>query len=139
MPSVKPTSQTTRTLIYIVDDEPNIGEVVQEILQREGFDAVYFSNPLNALEELANSSRKPDMLLTDYVMQPINGIELMLKCRALQPGLKTLLFSGNVNGRITDQYNQRPNVFLEKPFQPKNLMQAVRNLLNMSPDGAFDG
>lgn len=137
-PSLVNPGTLTKTLVYVVDDERNIADVVQQILAREGFEAVVFSNPIEALDALTKTTHKPEVLVTDFAMEPMDGMELIIKCRAVHPSIRTLLFSGNVNGRITDLYSQRPNVFLEKPFQPDNLVQAVRNLLSMPSDGAYD-
>lgn len=117
-------------LVYVVDDERIIAEVVQEILRHEGMEVEVFSDPAAALKAFANATRKPDMLVTDYVMKPLNGMDLMLRCRAINPNLRTLLYSGNVSGQITDLYAQKPNAFMEKPFQPAALVQTVRRLLN---------
>jgi len=115
-------------LIYVVDDERLIADVVREIFEMEGFKVQAFSDPLTA-NTFSESSRKPDVLVTDYVMQPLTGMELMQKCRALQPGLLTVLFSGNVTSKITELYAQKPNAFVAKPFQPSVLVQVVKELL----------
>ena len=116
-------------LIYVVDDERLIADVVREIFEMEGFKVQAFSDPLTAWNTFSESSRKPDVLVTDYVMQPLTGMELMQKCRALQPGLLTVLFSGNVTSKITELYAQKPNAFVAKPFQPSVLVQVVKELL----------
>ena len=76
------------------------------------------------------------MLLTDYVMKPLNGMELMQKCRAVEPKLRTVLFSGNVSEKITDLYSQKPDAFVPKPFQPPALVGIVRQLLAAPHDQA---
>ena len=116
-------------LLYVVDDEKLIAEVVREIFEIEGFKVQAFSDPVAAWNAFSESSRKPDILVTDYVMKPLTGMELMQKCRALHPGLLTVLFSGNVTSKITELYAQKPNAFISKPFQPAALVQVVRQLL----------
>ena len=117
-------------LLYVVDDERLIAEIVERIFEIEGFKVQAFSDPLEALKAFSESARKPDVLLTDYVMKPLNGMELMQKCRALHPGLRTVLFSGNVTEKITDLYAQKPNAFVAKPFQPAALVNIVRQIIN---------
>lgn len=116
-------------LLYVVDDEKLIAEVVQEILEGAGYEVKVFSDPVSALNSFAESARKPDMILTDYVMKPLNGMELLQKCRTLHPALLTVLFSGNVTDKITDLYAQKPNAFVPKPFQPSALVRLVQQLL----------
>ena len=120
-------------LLYVVDDERLIAEVVQQIFQLEGYQVEVFSDPLEAFNAFSAAARKPDVLLTDYVMKPINGMELVQKCRTVDPSILTILLSGNVSGKITDLYVQKPNAFVAKPFQPGALVQLVRELLENRP------
>ncbi len=116
-------------LIYVVDDEAMIGEVVEVILQLEGYQPKFFQNPMNALEALATAETKPALLLTDYIMSPINGMELIERAKALEPLLKTILYSGNVGQEIMQVYSVKPDSFLSKPFLPKTLVSLVQSIL----------
>lgn len=123
---------TVDRLLYVVDDEKLIAEVVREIFEMEGFKVQAFSDPTAAWNAFCESARKPDILVTDYVMKPLTGMELMQKCRAMHPTLLTVLFSGNVTSKITELYAQKPNAFVAKPFQPAALVQVVKQLLQSS-------
>lgn len=116
-------------LIFIVDDEPMIGEIVASILDLEGFRACVFTDPAKALAAFGAANPKPALLLTDYVMPPMNGMELIHRCRTMHPALKTILFSGNVTEDITQIYVFKPDAFMEKPFLPKTLVDLVREVL----------
>src|SRR5258708_67508 len=83
-------------LVYVVDDESMIGEVVEVILQLEGYEARFFQNPCVAYEAFLQANPRPVLLLSDFVMTPMNGMELIDRCRQVDPGLKTILCSGNV-------------------------------------------
>lgn len=122
-----------RRLLYVVDDERLIAEVVQLALESDGFEVKAFSDPSAALDAFSHATPKPDVLLTDYVMKPLNGMELVQKCRALHPALRTVLFSGNVTGQITDLYAEKPDVFVPKPFQASAIARIVRELLERRP------
>src|SRR5258706_12063113 len=75
--------------IYVVDDELMIGEVVQVILRLEGFKPKFFADPEKALQSFLEEETKPALLLTDYLMSPINGMELIDRCKKHHPDLKT--------------------------------------------------
>ena len=107
--------------IFVVDDEVMVGEIVQTILCLEGFEVSFFSDPIEAFRALLIADPKPDLLLTDYVMTPMNGMELIEQSRAVQPGWHTILYSGNVGEEILRQYDFQPEAFLTKPFLPKTL------------------
>ncbi len=116
-------------LVYIVDDESRIGEVVEVVLKLRGFRPRFFTDPEAALHALIHEDPKPALLLTDFLMNPINGMELIERCKKLQPRLKTILYSGNVGDEITQYYLVKPDGFVSKPFLPATLIATVRKVL----------
>ena len=116
-------------LVYVVDDESMIGEVVEVILKLKGFRPRFFTNPETALQALIQEEPKPDLLLTDFLMSPINGMELIERCKRVRPDLKTILYSGNVGAEIMEYYSVKPDGFVSKPFLPKTLVGIVKSVL----------
>lgn len=116
-------------LIYVVDDDLLLGQIVETILVMEGFRVRLFDDPAVALTHFQSEVEKPDLLVTDFVMRPYNGMELIQKCRALEPKLRSILYSGNAPAQITDLYAVKPNAFIAKPFLPKNLVRLVESVL----------
>jgi DNA-binding NtrC family response regulator len=123
-------AQKMATVIYVVDDEPMVGEVVEILLQMEGFQPKLFQDPAVALMDFLAANPRPSLLITDFVMGSMNGMELIDNCKRIQPDLKTILFSGNVGEKITSSYSVKPDRFVGKPFQPKVLIEVIRSLLN---------
>ena len=131
-PSSELTSSRTSSrdiLIYVVDDESMIGEVVEVILKLKGFQPKFFTEPEVAFQSIVNDDPKPDLLLTDFLMSPINGMELIERCKRVQPELKTILYSGNVGEEIMQYYSAKPDGFVSKPFLPKTLVSVVNSVL----------
>jgi DNA-binding NarL/FixJ family response regulator len=62
-------------------------------------------------------------------MSPINGLELIERCKRVDPSLRTILYSGNVREEILQFYRVKPDGFLSKPFLPKALVDMVQNIL----------
>ncbi|MFO1499765.1 MAG: response regulator [Verrucomicrobiota bacterium] len=124
-------------LIYVVDDEPMIGDVVQIILRMDGYCPKFFQDPELALQALIGQPAKPSLLLTDFRMSPINGMELIDRAKNHFPTLRTILYSGNAGEDILEQYRVRPDAFLRKPFLPRTLLSLVRSTLKGSGPSAL--
>ncbi|MBI4664618.1 MAG: response regulator [Verrucomicrobia bacterium] len=124
-----PRASGREILVYVVDDESMIGEVVEVILKLKGFRPRFFTDPELAYETIMHEEPKPDLLLTDFLMSPINGMELIERCKRIQPGLKTILYSGNVGEEIMQYYAAKPDGFISKPFLPKTLVSVVNSVL----------
>lgn len=133
--SNRPTLDKSATLVFVVDDAPLIGEVVEAFLRMEGYPVRFYENPEVAWKAFQEASPRPKMLITDYAMQPFHGIELIDRCLKVEPGLKTILISGNVTENIVQQFAVKPDYFIPKPFQSKELLSAVASLLTVGHYG----
>jgi DNA-binding NtrC family response regulator len=115
--------------VFVVDDEFIIASTLATILQRNGFDAVSFTDPLEALS--AAQQRAPDLLITDVVMPTLSGIDLAIRVRELSPQCKVLLFSGQAataNLLQAAQANGHDFELLSKPIHPTDLLKKIRNV-----------
>ena len=116
-------------VVYVVDDEPMVGDVVQAILKMGGYESVLFADPNTAFQALSEANPKPTLLLTDFQMPQMTGRELIQHCKKVHPALKTILYSGNVQEETVAFYPTRPDGFLRKPFTPKTLIDLVQSVL----------
>ena len=116
-------------LIFIVDDEPMLLELASAILEDEGYRLRTFRDPELALQAYVAAQPRPGLVITDYAMQPMNGMELLEKFRQLNPSQKVLLISGTVAEDIYQGSPIQPDRFLAKPYQAHQLSQLVRELL----------
>lgn len=116
-------------LVVIVDDEAMIGEMIGTILGFEGYRTQVFRNPELALQSILAADKMPDLLLTDFAMGELNGLELIRRSREKFPSLKALLISGTIHEDEIAQQNVQPDGFVPKPFQTELLIFAVRQVL----------
>ena len=116
-------------LVFLVDDELMVGEVVVAILKLGGHQIRWFQDPIKALEGFRDSDPKPDLLLTDYKMPQMTGRELIQRCKEAHPALKTILYSGDVQEDTAALYKAKPDRLLRKPFVPNTLLDLVKQVL----------
>jgi CheY-like chemotaxis protein len=116
-------------LIYVVDDEPMLLELATVILEPQGYDIETFRDPETALQKFTAARPRPNLLITDYAMHSMNGMQLIEQFRRLEPRQKILLVSGTVGEDIFATTPTRPDCFLAKPYQADQLASIVKDLL----------
>lgn len=112
--------------VLVVDDEPGVRAFMAETLREAGYDAHEASDVGVALMRL--DSDPPDLLLTDYSMPGMNGLELAERGRAKTADLKVLIVSGYADAEALEASAARP-ALLRKPFDERELIQAVETVL----------
>jgi len=124
----KPT-QKPGALIFVVDDEPMLLELATVILEPEGYRIETFRDPEKALQTYSTAKTRPDLLITDYAMHSMNGMQLVEQFRRINPKQKILLVSGTVGEDIFGESPSKPDRFLAKPYQAAELTNIVKELL----------
>jgi CheY-like chemotaxis protein len=126
-----PTSAEVQARILIVDDHPNTGATLARIL--EGIHtSVKILTALNGHEALAIVGEGVDVLIVDYLMPDMTGLELIERLRALpirQPA-RTILISAHYNPELVE-LSRRVLVddYLIKPVYPKQIRGLVEDVL----------
>ena len=127
--SLAKSHQTDRApvTIFVVDDEPVLLDLAATILQPLGFNVRTFRNPKQALAEYP--AAKPSLVVTDYAMGEMNGLDLLRECKRINPGQKTILLSGTVMEDIYADSLIKPDRFLAKPYQISELVESIQALV----------
>jgi len=130
-PDMKSSASTARrkALIYIVDDEPLLSDLAEASLQPAECEVKQFKDPELALKTFLGANPKPDLILSDYAMDKMNGLELIQKCKAAKPDLKAILISGTAGADILVDAPVKVERFLGKPYQPAALLELARAVL----------
>lgn len=121
-------SDTTRpATVFVVDDEPMLLELSAIILKPLGCEVRTFRDPESALKEF--TAHPPDLVITDYAMGRMSGMDLVRECRRQKPDQKMVLISGTVDEHIFSEAVVKPDRFLTKPYQFSDFISCVRDLL----------
>ena len=121
--------QSNRALIYLVDDEPMLLELASVMLAPLGYRIETFHAAKAALRAFKAAEAPPALIITDYEMDAMTGLDLMEACRQIQPRQKFLLVSGTVGPDIFEAGPVKPARFLAKPYQSKQLIDLVEEVL----------
>jgi hypothetical protein len=118
-------------IVMIVEDEPAVRRLAKDVLVTAGYTVLEASNGKEALE-LSEAHDEPlHLLLTDVVMPGMNGRDLARRMLETRPGLRVLFTSGYTDLTVVEEALADPRTaFLQKPFSPPRLTQAVRDLLD---------
>ena len=119
---------TDAKLIYVVDDEPMLLELASVILQPLGYAINTFRDATSALQAYTAAKSFPALVITDYSMHAMNGMDFIKACRQIHPRQKVLLISGTVGEDIFRDAPEKPNQFIAKPYHAKQLIEAVQAL-----------
>ena len=124
-----PAATHAAPLIFGVDDEPVFAGIVGEPLQMEGYRICVFHDSKTAVEALSNSPVKPDLLLADFKMPGLNGLELLARGKSPIRSLKTIRISGMASELILGEHGFHPDLCVSKPFPVATLLKSVRRTL----------
>ncbi|MDR4988873.1 MAG: sigma-54 dependent transcriptional regulator [Bacteroidales bacterium] len=117
--------------ILVIEDDPVSRTLVSEILKKSGFQAIVAKNGPEGIELAANN--KPDLVITDYQMPGMTGVEVLSRLKELNPLLPVIMLTAYGDASLTIKSMQSGAFdFIEKPINPKELVQVVRNGLKAS-------
>ena len=117
--------------VAIIDDEPDLAYLFKEALsQIDGVQVFAFTDPLLGLEHFQTNHHYYKVLISDYRMPTMTGIELLSKIKDVNPATTRILMSAF---EVTDELFEECNCvdkFLQKPILMTDLINEVRMLVN---------
>jgi DNA-binding NarL/FixJ family response regulator len=126
------TNQFTGKLL-LVDDDPSLVLLLKDYLEFQGYQVMTVNNGCQALDILEKDV--PDMIICDVMMPEVDGYEFVDKLRKRQDvGWIPVLFLSAL-GQSLDRIkglNLGANVYMNKPFEPEELLAQVKSTLNQS-------
>lgn len=124
-------SQTmTGKKVLVVDDEIHIVHVVAIKLRNNGYEVITASNGSEAFDLACQ--HKPDIIVTDYQMPVMSGLELIEKIRRHEEtkSIPAILLTARSFAIEQGQQEQlQISQCLSKPFSPKELLRCIEDVL----------
>ena len=114
--------------VLVVDDETHVRSMIGSTLERKGYEVQLASSVREALEALELNTY--DLVLTDIVMQDLNGIALLEKLHAQQPNLPVVMVTAIHDISVAiDSMRRGAYDYLLKPFERDHLISTVERAL----------
>ena len=111
--------------VLLCDDDDDVRRFLGELLRSNGYIVHETSNAGDAFRILEKRGMV-DLLIVDYAMPGIDGVQITRQAGQQHPSLKTLLITGDASA-VDDEVKGVP--LLRKPFRPAEFSQIVANIL----------
>jgi DNA-binding response OmpR family regulator len=121
-----------RRRILVVDDDPDIFEIVQVNLEGAGFDVIGASNGVEALRRIRRDNA--DLVVLDVLMPEMDGWEVLREVEAdpRTAGVPVIMLTcKSEDSDILRGLEEGAVEYVTKPFYPENLIASVKILLNV--------
>ncbi len=119
--------------IVVVDDDSIVTSAFSTLLKVEGFsDAHFFNNPEEAIEFL--KSNTPDLVISDFLMPEMNGLEFLTKVKELYPEVSRILLTGYADKENAIKAINEVGLYryIEKPWDNDDLIINIKNGIERS-------
>lgn len=122
----QPTPEGTERILFVEDNAEQL-EVITRALTRLGYDVTKAHGGLEAMDILT-SGQPFDMVVTDYDMPDITGVDLARTIGQIRPGLPVLLVSGGQDAALAAHGESAVAQMVFKPYTGPVLARAMRNI-----------
>ena len=117
--------------ILAIDDDSIIRTLLTNILSKAGYEVITAADGESGLELAATTN--PDLVVTDFQMPGLTGLDVVTELQRTQPGLPVILLTAHGDVALTIKSIQLGAYdFIEKPIQMQELLDVIRNGLEVS-------
>jgi CheY-like chemotaxis protein len=118
------------SVVLVIDDEPVVRKVVEDVLSRQGMRVLTADNGESGVELFREHSKIISVVVLDLQMPMMGGEEALPLLHQIQPDVPVILSSGFDESEATRRFSAfKPAGFLQKPFTARHLISAIAALL----------
>ena len=119
--------------LLLVEDDPQMRALAVRVLSDCGYDVTVAPDAETAMAEVASGGLDPALLVTDFILPGVTGLQMAQSLRAEKPGLRVLCMTGQADRVSSSSRRQQGFGLIEKPFTAQALARAVRDALDRQP------
>jgi DNA-binding NtrC family response regulator len=113
----------------VVDDEPSILGVLEELLNRQGFKVFTAKNGKDAIDLAAKN--EVDLVLLDMAMPILNGIETLIELKKIKPDILVIMMTAYRDAeKVVEALKSGACDCIFKPFDLKNVIESIKSTLS---------
>jgi FixJ family two-component response regulator len=119
-----------KACVAVVDDEIDVVRTYELLFNRRNIPFSYAAlDGPDAIEKFKNANPRPAVMIIDYRLPSISGLDVMKEIFAIEPGTKVIFVSGDDSIR-QESVDAGAAVFLKKPVNIKTITETVTRLMN---------
>jgi len=119
---------TKRGAILVIDDEPDICELFEQVLEAEGYTVLSAPNGLEGVAR--NTEKNPDVIILDLKMPKMDGIATLKAIRKTDQAVRVIILTGYGNAAtIRDALDLNVYEYISKPFENDTIRRVVGAVL----------
>jgi FixJ family two-component response regulator len=116
--------------VAIVDDERDLVRTYELLFKRRGIPMAFLAyDGHSAIDKFKNIVEKPGVVIIDYRLPDMDGLELMKEVLAIRPGTKIVFISGDDSVK-QEARDAGANIFLKKPTDIKVITETITSLIS---------
>ncbi|MDQ7842389.1 MAG: response regulator transcription factor [Armatimonadota bacterium] len=128
---------SNRRTVLIVEDEPQIADIVRQYLERDGYRVVVVDDGARAVDEVARL--RPDLVLLDLMLPGMDGFEVCRRIRARGTTPVIMLTARDEESDKLIGLELGADDYITKPFSPREVVARVRAVLRRSRGAEEEG
>jgi DNA-binding NtrC family response regulator len=114
--------------ILVVDDEEMMRELLQDVLELEGYSVITAEDGRIALDRV--KERRPRLVISDIKMPHMNGFELLKSLKTHDPAMHVIMMTGYSDDvTVKDALRLNADEYIIKPFNTQDMTAIVRSIL----------
>lgn len=124
-------STNEKGVVYILDDEPDILEILSSMLESVGLTTMTFTEPLKMLEAFRRQT--PDLVLSDMKMPGQTGLDILKSIKSVNSDIPVVFISGYLDAQtLLGSIEAGVHSAIEKPFDMNKVLDTVLGAIRLS-------